>query len=126
MCERYMVLTLCCTAASRVACNYVCHTLHCSSLSKAQSSYFRRKHQLAKPSLYGSRLHWALLQKDNVVEAWDTGHLGREGPPGKVDGKDPGGSIVDEEGIPLSFLSVKAQEMLRGEAVGKVSCMIRR
>lgn len=58
----------------------------------------------------GSRLHWALLERDNVLEVWDTGHLG------KADvGISPinGSSGGVDEGIPLSCISARAQDMLR-------------
>lgn len=73
-----------------------------------------------------SRLHWALLRRDNIIEVWDTGHLGEVsnsgGSPGKAEDKSTSCSIVDDKGIPLSFIAVKAREVLRGEAVGKVRC----
>ncbi|CBJ25601.1 pantothenate kinase [Ectocarpus siliculosus] len=48
-----------------------------------------------------SRLHWALLERDDVMEMWDTGHLrkddGIEGPTAT--------SGAVQEGIPLSLMS---------------------
>ncbi|CAM9674613.1 unnamed protein product [Pylaiella littoralis] len=57
-----------------------------------------------------SRLHWALLDRDNVLESWDTGHLGKvEQAEGYV------ASDVVEQGLPLSFItSQRARDMLVG------------
>lgn len=60
-----------------------------------------------------SRLHWALLDRDNVLESWDTDHLG------KVE-KTERSAASDgvEEGIPLSFItSCRARDMLVGYQV---------
>ncbi|CAM9423271.1 unnamed protein product, partial [Ectocarpus sp. 13 AM-2016] len=55
-----------------------------------------------------SRLHWALLERDDAVEMWDTGHLrkgdGVEGPTATSEGV--------QEGIPLSLMSSRARALL--------------
>ncbi|CAM9994172.1 unnamed protein product [Ectocarpus sp. 6 AP-2014] len=55
-----------------------------------------------------SRLHWALLERDDVMEVWDTGHLrkddGMEGPTAT--------SEAVQEGIPLSLMSSRARALL--------------
>lgn len=55
-----------------------------------------------------SRLHWAVLERDDVMEMWDTGHLqkgdGVEGPTAS--------SEAVQEGIPLSLMSSRARALL--------------
>ena len=60
----------------------------------------------ANISVDRSRLHWALLQRDNVLEVWDTTHL-----------RKAGGAVSDlaGAGIPPCFISAKARGILRGD-----------
>lgn len=60
-----------------------------------------------------SRLHWALLEGDNILDTWDTGHLG------KVEqAEGPTASDAVEEGLPLSFItSRRARDLLVGSEV---------
>ncbi|CAM9417536.1 unnamed protein product [Scytosiphon promiscuus] len=55
-----------------------------------------------------SRLHWAVLEIDNVVEAWDTGHLGTLEATCST-----AGSAKVEEGIPSSFMPKRARDLIR-------------
>lgn len=73
-------------------------------------------HASSNISVARSRLHWALLEKDAVLEIWDTGHLG------KASLSEGSGGVI-EEGIPLSFISARARHMLRGDGsvIGSVS-----
>ncbi|CAM9846153.1 unnamed protein product [Sphacelaria rigidula] len=64
-----------------------------------------------------SRLHWAVLARDQVLDAWDSSHIGRqrEGSTDVATTSDPAtvGAEIDGQGIPLSFLSTTAREMLQ-------------
>ena len=59
-------------------------------------------------TLLRSRLHWALLERYDVMEMWDTGHLpkddGVEGPTATCE--------AVQEGIPLSLMSSRARTLL--------------
>lgn len=58
-----------------------------------------------------SRLHWALLSRGEVLEAWDSSHLGTA-TGGEEDGS-AGESDHVGHGIPTSFISPSALETLR-------------
>lgn len=69
-----------------------------------------------------SRLHWAALARDQVLETWDSSHLGQNTDVSAMAGQDSKTAedvAVEEEGIPSLFLSPTARELLLDETSTK-------
>lgn len=62
--------------------------------------------------MFGSRLHWALLEADSVIEMWDSDHLGKAELRGTID---VASHREVERGIPLSLLPDRARDILLGD-----------